>query len=294
MSRVLVGLALALVASWSGANAQPVPDRVGDTYEIRLQHETRSEASDGSRSSSSQGGHHIIERVIAVRDEGLELEFDFPPDTTEQERSREWALPARVLRTSSGDFQLLNHAELEQRIDAWLTRGGIPREACGQWIFTWTAFKIECDPQSVIATLEPFDLRPDLRDGALYALPGAIGPAPLQVIRTDETGASYATTAQLDPELIRSERDDAEAIVAQITSGAASPEDRSAEDAFQAPVLVQIEGSISMVIETDAAGRVISRVTTIELDTVDAEGVIEHETRTESVRRELVSSASPG
>lgn len=288
MHRLLIALSFALAAEWNVANAQPV-ERAGDTYDVRLRYETRSESSDSSR-SSSQGGYHIIERVVAVHDDGIEIEFDFPPDATEQERAREWMFPARLLRRPSGAFEVLNAAEMEQRIDAWLTLGGLTREACGQWYFTWNAFKIECDPQSVIATLERYDIRPLVGDGVAYDIPGAIGPAILRLDRQDEGGSSYTAIAELDAGFIQRERAEADAILAQMLASAG--DDTAVYDGFDLPAIVQVEGVLSLVIETDATGRVIGRTITTEMVTVNSDGVIEQATRTTILSRELVAAGS--
>lgn len=287
MPRLLIALSLAFAAVCNVANAQPTGERAGDTYDLRLRYETRSESSDHS-SSSSHGGYHIIERVVAVRDDSVELEFDFPPDATEQERAREWMFPARLLRRSSGEFELLNAAEMEQRIDVWLSLGGLTREACGQWYFTWNAFKIECAPRSVIATLERYDVRDPVGDGVPYDIPGATGPAILRLDRQDEGGSSFIATADLDGDVIQRERSEADAIVAQMLASAG--DDAAVGDGFDLPTIVQVEGVLSLVIETDATGRVIERTITMEMETVNSEGVIEQATRTTILSRELVAT----
>src|SRR6185312_8972559 len=90
---------------------------------------------------------------------------------------RNWQFPARVFQPFGGPAQLLNGPELEARVDGWLKAAGWSRTACGHWIFTWDAFRIECDPQSVIKTVQSFDLRSaDLREGAPYEEAEARGP----------------------------------------------------------------------------------------------------------------------
>ena len=58
------------------ASPQSVP-KVGEEYEITKRYQTTDQASDGS-SGSSSGRDTLLERVIAVRDDGLELEYDLP------------------------------------------------------------------------------------------------------------------------------------------------------------------------------------------------------------------------
>jgi hypothetical protein len=97
-----------------------------------------------------------------------ELEFDLPRETSLEDRARDWQFPARVFASSNRPLQLLNRLELEARVRSWLKRGGLTEALCGRWVFTWTGFKIECDPNSVLEMLETYNLRlSDLRDGAL-------------------------------------------------------------------------------------------------------------------------------
>ena len=64
----------------------------------------------------------LVERVIALRDSGVELEFDLPEGTSAEDRTRNWQFPARVLKSSDQPLQLLNGAELEARVQDWLKR----------------------------------------------------------------------------------------------------------------------------------------------------------------------------
>lgn len=285
----VAGFAILLSAQSAAAQSATPPDRPGDTYEIRLRYEMESESSDLS-SSSAHGGYFLVERVIAVRDDGIELEFDRPLDTTETERARDWQFPVRVLRTPDGDYQLLNASQLETRIDAWLAFGGIPREACGHWIFTWNAFKIECDPQSVIETLEPFDLRPvDLRDGAHYELEGAQGPAVLQLESATDGGATYTAAVAVDPDAVRRARAETDVVVGEI-----SGEPVTIEEALSAHSGEEISGEISLTLQVDAAGRVVGRRIVTQIESVTADGVTESQTRTDTAERlfHAVSSAA--
>jgi hypothetical protein len=149
--------AVLLQAPDAAAEPHPFEDRVGDIYELRL--ESTSETTGDRSSSSSRSVNTLQERVVALRDDGVELEFDLPADATQEDRSRSWQFPARVLKSVGLPLQLLNGPELETRGRAWLAGAGLTEAACGRWVFTWTAIKIECDPQSVLQILEAFDLR---------------------------------------------------------------------------------------------------------------------------------------
>jgi hypothetical protein len=171
--------ALLLPATVVYAGGSPLAPRVGQTYEITL---TRDSAQQGSNDSS--GSSHdtdtIIERVIGLRADGLELQYELPDSATSDERARSWQFPARVFKLLGGPMQLLNGPELETRRDSWLEAAGWSRTVCGQFIFTWNAFRIECDPQSVIKALQSFDLRSaDVREGAPYLEAEALGSGKL-------------------------------------------------------------------------------------------------------------------
>ena len=106
-------------ASWSVASlaASPVAiaDRVGAVYEITRDVESAGD-SNGASTSSSTDRDTLIERVLAVRNDGLELEYDLPADATKEDRASTWQFPVRVFRPFSGAPQLLNRPELENRI----------------------------------------------------------------------------------------------------------------------------------------------------------------------------------
>ena len=131
--------------------------------------------------------------MVAVREAGLEQEYDLPKEATAEDRASSWQFPVRVFKPFLRmPMQLLNGPELEARVDSWLKAGGLTRVACGHWIFTWNAFRIECDPQSVLKTLEAFDLQTDdLRDGAVYKDPEAREPAPMKRKTVGPKGAVF-------------------------------------------------------------------------------------------------------
>ena len=88
------------------AEQSPFEDRVGDVYEIRL--DTVSETSGGGSSGNSRSAAMLVERVVALRDGGVELEFDLPEKTPAKDRARSWQFPVRVLNSSKHPLQLLN------------------------------------------------------------------------------------------------------------------------------------------------------------------------------------------
>src|ERR1044072_2485748 len=98
----LAAAIIALLWQASGALAREPPPgpRVGDVYEIRSERVSTRQSADGSGSSHDRDS--IVERVIAVRDGGVELEFDLAPDATAQDRAASWQFPVRVFRPSQG------------------------------------------------------------------------------------------------------------------------------------------------------------------------------------------------
>lgn len=152
LSAMRLLLATFLLVSVSGeAFAQSPFDRVGDEYRITLVYSTESKG-DGS-SSSSNGSHEYVERIDAVRDDGVERVFDLPPELTAEERLLNWQFPVRVLEADDGTLSLLNREEMVARRDLWLADAKISPEACGSWYFTWNAFQVECDPDAVLETI---------------------------------------------------------------------------------------------------------------------------------------------
>jgi len=288
MFRILA-LAALMLAHTGEVRAQQVsgPDHVGDTYEIRLSSMTESTTDDGSSSSNSRSGGLLIERVAGIRDDGLDLEFDLPSDARPEERTRDWQWPARVLKAPDGSLALLNAAELEARIEAWLTLGGMSREACGQWIFTWNAFKIECDPRTVIGTLGSYDLRfGDVREGAAYTEQGGVGPAYLRLESSGPEGSKYVVETPVDADFVRGQRAESDVVVAEIMG-----EPTTLEAALQARSDEQITGTIATTLTVDVAGRVTARTRITRLTITNAEGVTEHSTHTVSVERRRLAAS---
>ena len=275
MMRWIAAIAALLLPAAAYAQSAPFP---GETYEIVRIRETASQDNRGG-TSTSYDRNRIRERVLGVRENGLELEYDFPQGTKAEDRARDWSLPVRVFKPAHGPLQLLNTPELEARIDAWLKLGNFPREACGQWIFTWNAFKIECDPRSVLRWLPDFDLRPELRDGAPYSLSGALGTAPLQ-----QTGTIYTAELKVDPEQVRRGNAETDVMVAGFNG-----EKLTLDQALARRSGETISGTITVRFETDNAGNVLRRVTVTKLETKGPGEKVQTMTVTETVERKLVT-----
>jgi hypothetical protein len=92
----------------TAVQAQPpsVARHVGDAYEITLTRDSEQSGTNGS-SGSSHDQDTVIERVIGVRPDGLELEYDLPADTPKEEKSVRGSFPRVSSNLSRGPFSCL-------------------------------------------------------------------------------------------------------------------------------------------------------------------------------------------
>ena len=279
---MIVGSLSTIVAA-GAASPQHVP-QVGDTYEISLTRDSSQRSSDGFSEGSSHDQDMIVERVITVRADGLELEYDRPKSTTTDERAAEWQFPARVFKPRDGPFQLLNRAELEARVDPWLKTANWTRAICGHWIFTWNGFHIDCDPQSVIGLVEAFDLRSaNVLEGALYQDTGALRPGTLVRKSTGASGAVFNVGMTINPDTVQRARAESDVAVGEIMNKPvtldAALRERSQET---------VSGTISITFETDSSGDLRRRTKVTKLETKKEVGTSETETVTETLERRLI------
>jgi len=284
--RTIVLALTACLLSGSIAVAQDI--KAGDQFQITRDIESSSSTPDGTSTGSSTDRDTIVERVLATSPGGLELEYDLPNGTTADDRARQWQLPARILKPPHGLPQLLDRPVMEGRVKAWLKSAGLPEAACGHWYFTWNAFQIECDPQSVIDTIKGFDLGPDdLAEGAPYRDSKALGPAPVKRTAVSAEGAVFHVTLTVDPDAVR--RDLAEA---DVVTGEIVRKPVTLKDALLARSAADISGTIDITFETDAAGRVRRRtkVTTFKNSKGAFNGQPETRTSTETLERRLISN----
>jgi|GEM_PF-648672 len=287
-SFTLAAAAAVVLSPATGAFSQAAPKhpRAGDVYEIDIVEESSSSGSDGS-SSTSHDRDGFIERVVAVRADGVELEYDVPAST--EGREDVWQFPARVFRPRQGPLQLLNRAELEARVEAWLKRAKLPRAACGHWYFSWNAFQVQCDPQSVIATLDGLDSPvPELRDGAPYRDPEAGAPAPLKRKRAGPDGGSFRAEMPLDAERVRRQRAEADVAVGEIMHKPVTLEAALRERAKE-----RVSGTIAVELEADSAGNVRRRTRVVKVETRAADGRTEKQTSTQTLERRLMEERRP-
>jgi hypothetical protein len=284
-----IGMTAAVAALFAPtvARAQlPQAPKVGEEYEIVKSYETSQDTSDGSSSGSSSGHDAVLERVVAVSPDGLELEYDLPKDATAEERFREWQFPARVFKPFAGPMQLLNPDELGKRVDLWLKAANWTRDVCGRWIFTWNAFRIECDPAAVIKTIEEYDLRSvQLGDGEPYEVAEALGPGILTKKAAGLGGATYSVVMEIDPEAVRRGRAESDVAVGEMLQKPVTLDAALTHRAKES-----ISGTISIAFETDSAGNLKRRTKVIKVETRRPDGQSETQTSTETVERSPVSA----
>lgn len=272
------------------ATAAPVApgneDQVGDTFEITLVRESAQQSGDQS-SGSSYDRYTVIERVLAARPDGLELEYDLPKEATPDEKADSWKFPARVFRSGDGTFKLLNAPELEKRVAKWLKGANWPRTVCGHWVFTWNAFRIECDPQSVLQTIRAFDMRSSaVRDGAAYRDTGALGVGTMRKVAAGPNGATFSVNLAVDPDAVRRARAESDVAVGEILRKPVTLDDALRERARQ-----NVSGSVAVKFQTDISGKIIRKTEVTKLETVKADGSRERETITLTLKRRLLGSS---
>lgn len=258
---------------------------VGERHEITKSYETSNEGGDST--GTSHGRDTIEERVIGTRQEGVELEYDLPSSATPEDRAREWIFPARVLRQGDGALRLLNRSELEARLERWLRAANWTREICGRWIFTWNAFRIDCDPESALDVVRTYDLRSvDLREGATYQVPEARGSGVLRRVSNGADGPTFTVVLDVDPDAVRRARAESDVAVGEIMR-----QPVTLEAALRRHAEEQVSGIIEVTFETDPAGnaRRQTRVTRLE---IVGPGGREIQSRTDIVERQPLPAPS--
>ncbi|WP_417592607.1 hypothetical protein [Parasphingorhabdus sp.] len=255
--------------------------QVGDVYELRLSYKTSGMNSEGQQTSSSSGHQTMIERVIASTPEGIELEIDLP---TDEARAREWKFPARIFKPINGPLRLLNEPELEERLEAWLKKADWTREVCGQWIFTWNAFLIDCDPYSAIRSFEAHSLESSKYfEGAEFMVEGASGSAILETATSEAGEAVLTARLPIDPDFICRQQAESDVVVGQITG-----EKVTLADATNMRCQADLAGTITETYFPAAEGSHPKRVRVSHLTTTDADGNQTIQKRTETLQRKLI------
>lgn len=106
LGMISVLAALLVPALHTSAQPSQPTSNLGREHVIIKSYET-SQTGDGS-SGSSRGQDTLVERVVRVRDGGLELEYDLPNSVTAEDRARSWQFPVRIFKPPAGPMQLLN------------------------------------------------------------------------------------------------------------------------------------------------------------------------------------------
>ena len=264
-----MGLPIALMALAAGASA-----RVGDAYELTRIVDRSTVRTDGG-SGSSHDTDAIVARVVATRADGVEIEYDLPASTPEDARDASWQFPLRVFRPTTGPARLVDPAGVEARVTAWLAAAKLPRSACGRPFFTWNAFRVECDPQTVLRAVAAFELD---RPGETYRDEDARAPVPL--VRTAD-GGSLTAALDLDPERVRRAEAEADVGVGEILHKPVTLEAALAAHAKEA-----ITGTITVTFDISADGAPWRRTRVMGTRRVDADGKVETSTATEVLTRQ--------
>ena len=254
---------------------------MGERHEIAKRYETSNEG--GGSTGTSRGHDAIEERVIGIRQDGVELEYDLLSSATPQDRAREWIFPARVLRQADGSLRLLNRSELEARLKRWLRAANWTRKICGRLIFTWNAFRIDCDPESALEVVRTYDLRSvDLREGATYQLPGARGAGSLRRVSSGADGRTFRVVLDVDPDAVRRDRAESDVAVGEIMRQPVTLETAVLRHAGE-----QISGTIEVTFEADFVGNARRQTRVTRLEIVGQAGR-EIQTRTDILERRRI------
>ncbi|MES2095365.1 MAG: hypothetical protein V4459_01260 [Pseudomonadota bacterium] len=269
-------LATITLALTLGVAATSAP-RVGDTFRVNTDREMEEHGNrvESGRSTSTDRDSYV-ERVVAVRPDGVVLEYDLPPSASADDRATTWQFPFQVLKSSDGKLQLLNAQELEGRVDRWLKAAGATRAACGKLIFTWNAFRIDCDPQSTIRWLTTVTLPDNLEVGREVTDPDARATAALRPAGANKLVA----TLQADPATIRRQRAETDIGVAELMR-----KPLTMEAALKAHETETVTGTIALTFELDPMGRTRRRMRVRTLQIAWPNGRIDTQTVTETVAR---------
>ena len=260
--------------------AQIFTDAPGDVFSITLTHISESKGDNGS-SSSSRGGHEYVERVDAVGSEGIERTFDITLHPDDERRLIEWQFPAQVLVAPNGTLELLNYDDLESRRNTWLEAAEIPAESCGSWYFTWNAFQVECDPDTILETIRSITIQPhELSEGGFYEHPMALSPGRLVTEHSAGEGSNYSIVLEIDPDAVRRAEARSDVVVGEIMSEPVSFESAYAERAQE-----QINGTIKITLEAHGDGTFWKRSTLIEIEKRLPDGTSERESSIEVIER---------
>ena len=263
------------------SNAWAGPSKIGQEIEIRKSYETVESTDDNSSSGSSNGHDTIVERVVAVRNDGIEFVYDLPKNTAKEDRQRDWQLPARVFRSNDGSLKLLNVDELKGRLEKWLEAAKWDQSVCGKWVFTWNAFYIDCDPQSVLKTISAFDLNSaGISEGDLYSEPGTLAAGILTVDKSSTNSKTLLTEMKIDPDYVRRSSAESDVVVDEIMRKPVT-----LEDAIKARSSEKISGTVAITLELDGSAHVKRKIKVTKVAVEKPGEPTLHRTITETLER---------
>jgi hypothetical protein len=260
---------------------------VGQDYMLKKSYTSESTSTSGSTGSSG-GSDVLIERVIAVTQNGVELEYTLPKSHRKTDEKLNWQFPARVFKPYQGQAKLLNVATINARLTRFLKHMKYSRESCGRWYFTWNAFKIECDPISVLEIVNSFDLGfCNYRAGKIFEYPSALKPN----IKLSEGGETSVLTAQfaLDPYALRRDAANTNVISSEI-NGQPISFDQALNDTKD----TQFSGQARVTFDTDPKGCVTKRVVETTTETTEKDGTIDKQIYVETVERLALTKKPKG
>ncbi len=219
---------------------------------IQLEYENSSEG-DGATSSQSSGRQALVETVIERRPDAKIIEYSVP----EGGKTNFWYFPVRILEQNDGTVSLHNRSDLEERIQEWLDRYGIPRELCGKWTHGGGfPFKYDCDPESALEQIASHRLGgPEIKEGAQFTHPQGTGEAVLEY--ADMTEKQLIAEFAVDQVAARKSDAEQRLILAQMM-GDTLTEAQAAVAAEQ----IGYHGSITVLFDLDASGKVWRRTDT--------------------------------
>lgn len=232
-----VAAAFAMIPTGSALAAE------GEWYRIAVSYETQTE---GAGSSSSSRGRTVYsEQILSDSGDCTVKRFDIVDEEGRERPLAEWQWPVEVERCGNEARRMLNLPEMEARLATFLETADIPREACGRHYFTWNVFRIECDPQAVLPTIEAIDLGSlTLADGAEYAQSGIPRSATLVMVSADDGMITLRTEFAVDPVRFREETARTEVVVGDVMGEAVSY-----KDALAQAQKMEVSGSIVITFE---------------------------------------------
>ena len=281
MILTLVFSTAAAAASVPTQSDVAAPSSQVEEFIIEVSYETRSKGDNGS-SSSSNGRYMYTERILQETGDCTTKRFDI---AGEDRPLAEWQWPVEVERCSDGIIRLLNTAEMEARRDAFHAEAGIEKAACGSYYFTWNVFKIECDPEAILETIETIDLEGlELIDGSEYQH----GTSSMRLSRDElsDPGSPLGASIEVDADEVR--RAEAKTIV---IFGELQGEPVDEEEAMQRVQAIEVTGTTRITFVFAEPGE-ITRTVVTEAEVSDpAEGLENRYSKTVTKRKKAGSQS---